>query len=76
MLSAAATRTIRDQINQDNEVVQNQSAMNEVLKALPGAPVIKFQSLLCALSEKSSFTDRALAINLSEDLAKPSIPKV
>jgi len=35
MLSAAAARTIREQINQDDEVVQNQSAMNEVLKTLP-----------------------------------------
>ncbi|HEY4257932.1 MAG TPA: hypothetical protein VGM66_12020 [Candidatus Udaeobacter sp.] len=35
MLSAAAARTIREQINRDDEVVQNQSAMNEVLKALP-----------------------------------------
>jgi hypothetical protein len=35
MLSAAAAKAIREQINQDNEVVQNQSAMNEVLKALP-----------------------------------------
>jgi hypothetical protein len=35
MLSGAAAGTIREQINQDNEVVQNQSAMNEVLKALP-----------------------------------------
>jgi len=35
MLSAAAAKTIREQINQDDEVVQNQSAMNEVLKALP-----------------------------------------
>jgi hypothetical protein len=39
MLSAAAAKTIREQINQDNEVVQNQSAMNEVLKSLPIAPV-------------------------------------
>jgi hypothetical protein len=37
MLSAAAAKTIRDQINQDNEVVQNQRAMNEVLKTLPAA---------------------------------------
>ena len=35
MLSAAAAKTIREQINQDNEVVQNQTAMNEVLKAIP-----------------------------------------
>ena len=35
MLPSAAARTIREQINQDNEVVQNQSAMNEVLKTLP-----------------------------------------
>jgi hypothetical protein len=35
MLSAAAARTIRDQINQDDDVVKNQSAINEVLKALP-----------------------------------------
>jgi hypothetical protein len=35
MLSAAAAGAIREQINQDNDVVQNQSAMNEVLKALP-----------------------------------------
>jgi hypothetical protein len=35
MLSAAAAKTIREQINQDDEVVQNQSAMNEVLKTLP-----------------------------------------
>ena len=35
MLSAAAAKTIREQINQDDEIVQNQSAMNEVLKALP-----------------------------------------
>jgi hypothetical protein len=35
MLSAAAAKTIREQINRDDEVVQNQSAMNEVLKTLP-----------------------------------------
>lgn len=35
MLSAAGTRTIRDQINRDDEVVQSQSAMNQVLKSLP-----------------------------------------
>jgi hypothetical protein len=35
MLSAAAAKTIREQINQDNEVVQNQTAMNEVLKGIP-----------------------------------------
>jgi hypothetical protein len=35
MLSAAAARTIREQINQDDEVVQNRSAMNELLKTLP-----------------------------------------
>jgi hypothetical protein len=35
MLSAAAAKTIREQINRDDEVVQNRSAMNEVLKALP-----------------------------------------
>ena len=35
MLSAAAARTIREQINQDDDVVQNQSAINEVLKTLP-----------------------------------------
>jgi hypothetical protein len=35
MLSAAAARTIREQINRDDEVVQNQSAMNEVIKTLP-----------------------------------------
>jgi len=35
MLSAAAARTIREQINQDDDLVQNQSAMNEVLKTLP-----------------------------------------
>lgn len=35
MLSAAAARTIREQISQDDDVVQNQSAMNEVLKTLP-----------------------------------------
>jgi hypothetical protein len=35
MLSAAAAKTIREQINQDDEVIQNQSAMNEVLKTLP-----------------------------------------
>lgn len=35
MLSAAAAGAIREQINQDNEVVQNQSAMNDVLRALP-----------------------------------------
>lgn len=35
MLSAAAAKTIREQINQDDDVVQNQSAMNEILKALP-----------------------------------------
>lgn len=35
MLSAAAAKTIREQINQDDDVVQNQSSMNEVLKALP-----------------------------------------
>jgi hypothetical protein len=35
MLSAAAARTIREQINLDDDVVQNQSAMNEILKALP-----------------------------------------
>jgi hypothetical protein len=35
MLSAAAANAIREQINQDDDVVQNQSAMNEILKALP-----------------------------------------
>ena len=35
MLSAAAAGTIREQIKLDDDVVQNQSAMNEVLKALP-----------------------------------------
>ena len=35
MLSAAAARAIREQINQDDEVVQNQSVMNEVIKTLP-----------------------------------------
>jgi len=35
MLSAAAAGTIREQINHDDEVVQNQNAMNEVLNALP-----------------------------------------
>ena len=35
MLSAASAKAIREQINHDNEVVQNQSAMTEVLKALP-----------------------------------------
>jgi len=35
MLSAGAARTIREQINQDDEVVHNASAMNEVLKTLP-----------------------------------------
>jgi hypothetical protein len=35
MLSAAAARTIREQVNRDDEVVQNQSAMKEVLKTLP-----------------------------------------
>jgi hypothetical protein len=34
-LSAAAAKTIREQINLDDDVVQNQTAMNEVLKALP-----------------------------------------
>ena len=35
MLSAAAARTIREEINLDDDVVQNQSAMNEILKTLP-----------------------------------------
>ena len=35
MLSAAAAKTIREQINLDDDVVQNQTSMNEVLKALP-----------------------------------------
>jgi hypothetical protein len=35
MLSAAAAGTIRKQIKLDDDVVQSQSAMNEVLKALP-----------------------------------------
>jgi hypothetical protein len=35
MLSAAAAKTIREQINRDDDVVQNQSAMNEVVKTLP-----------------------------------------
>jgi hypothetical protein len=35
MLSAAAAKTIREQIHQDDEVAQNQSAMDEVLKTLP-----------------------------------------
>jgi hypothetical protein len=35
MLSAAAAKTIREQINQDDDVIQNQSVMNEVLKTLP-----------------------------------------
>jgi hypothetical protein len=35
MLSAAAARTMQDQLRLDDEVVQNQSAINEVLKALP-----------------------------------------
>ena len=35
MLSAAAAKTMREQINQDDDVIQNQSAMNEILKALP-----------------------------------------
>jgi hypothetical protein len=37
MLSAAAAKAMRDQINLDDDVVQNQTAMNEVLKALPPA---------------------------------------
>ena len=45
-LSAAAARTIREQINKDDDVVQNQSALNEVLKTLPPPPVIIFQSVL------------------------------
>jgi hypothetical protein len=35
MLSAAAAKTIREQINLDDDVVQNQSAMNEILNSLP-----------------------------------------
>jgi hypothetical protein len=35
MLSAAAAKTIREQINQDDDVIQNQSVMNEILKTLP-----------------------------------------
>jgi len=35
MLSAAAAKTIREQINQDDDVIQNQSTMNEMLKTLP-----------------------------------------
>jgi hypothetical protein len=35
MLSAAAAKTIREQINQDDDVIRNQSVMNEVLKTLP-----------------------------------------
>src|SRR5439155_21702227 len=35
MLSAAVAKTIREQINQDDDVIQNQSVMNEVLKTLP-----------------------------------------
>jgi hypothetical protein len=35
MLSAAAAKTIREQMNLDNDVVQNKTAMNEVLKTLP-----------------------------------------
>jgi hypothetical protein len=35
MLSAEAAKTMRDQVQLDDDVVQNQSAMNDVLKALP-----------------------------------------
>ena len=35
MLSAAAAKTMRDQLQLDDDVVHNQSAMNEVLKSLP-----------------------------------------
>ena len=35
MLSAAAAKTMQDQLQLDDDVVQNQSAMNEVLKSLP-----------------------------------------
>jgi len=35
MLSADAAKTLREQINQNDDVVQNQSALNEVLKTLP-----------------------------------------
>jgi hypothetical protein len=34
MLSAAAAKAIRGQINLDDDIVQNQTAMNEVLQAL------------------------------------------
>jgi hypothetical protein len=35
MLSAAAAQTIREQIKLDDDVVRNQSAVNEILKSLP-----------------------------------------
>jgi hypothetical protein len=35
MLSAAAAKAIREQISLDDDVVENQSAMNEILKTLP-----------------------------------------
>ena len=35
MLSAAAAKTMQDQLQLDDDVVQNQSAMNEILKTLP-----------------------------------------
>jgi hypothetical protein len=35
MLSAAAAKTIREQINLVDDVVQNQTATNKILKTLP-----------------------------------------
>jgi hypothetical protein len=35
MLSAAAAKTIREQIHMDDDVVKNQTAMSEILKTLP-----------------------------------------
>jgi hypothetical protein len=35
MLSAKAAKAMRDQLQLDDDVVQNQSAMNEVLNTLP-----------------------------------------
>ena len=35
MLSKAAAQTMREQLELDDDVIQNQTAMNEVLKTLP-----------------------------------------
>lgn len=38
MLSAAAAKSMQQQLDLDDDVVQNKSAFNEVLRSLPPAP--------------------------------------